>query len=268
MNIFEFDSYKEFLKKVIADNKDKRAFQKQLALAASCQPSYLSQALNSKVNITSDHAYGLAKFLKFTEDEMNFFLLLVNLERASQLAFKKFILEKMERERKKYFRLTNKIKEDTHPDALKEFANIYYSSWHYLAVHILCTFPLIKDERDIAEKLNLKRETVMHALTQMKSQGLVEFKSGKWSATRKNIHISDNHPMISRHHFNWRFRAANQTYPVTEDEIQYTGVYSLSKKDLKKIKTMLNEAITSARKTALESSEEELINFNIDLIRV
>jgi len=268
MSIYEFNSYKNFLKKLINENQEERAYQKKLAIAAGCQPSYLSQVLNGKVQITPDQAYGITNFLKFTELETEFFLALVSLERSVQQSFSHFIQKKIEEMRNANLRLTTKIKQTSNPKVLESFANTYYSSWIYIAIHILCTIPGIQSENEICERLGLQRNTVTKVLSELKENGFVKYNQGNWESNLKNIHLADNHTMISRHHSNWRFRAANQLHPISETEIQYTGVYSISKKDMKKIKHILNESIITIRNIAQKSQEEELINVNIDLLQI
>ena len=57
-------------------------YQRQLSEAAGCHTSYLSQVLADKAQLTPDHAAGLAVFWQWNETASEYFLTMVQLERA------------------------------------------------------------------------------------------------------------------------------------------------------------------------------------------
>ena len=62
MRIFEFNSYKSYLSHYI-ETSGRRGLISELAKAAGCTHSYLSQVLNGKPELTPDHAWALADHL-------------------------------------------------------------------------------------------------------------------------------------------------------------------------------------------------------------
>lgn len=73
IDLFQFDSYKAYLKRVLLDHSSERGFQAKMARAAGCQPSYLTQTLRSEVELTPDHGAKLAKFLSMNGPETDYF---------------------------------------------------------------------------------------------------------------------------------------------------------------------------------------------------
>ena len=51
--------------------------------------------MNSKVQLTSDHALGMAEYMGLNESEQDYFLLLVLYDRASNTKAKKILKKKM-----------------------------------------------------------------------------------------------------------------------------------------------------------------------------
>ena len=93
--IYEYLSYKTYLKDQLK-NKGEGVSVTSLAQAAACNRTYLSQVLNSKVQITPDQAVLMAEYLKLNSDEKDFFLLLVLLERASNFKSRSIFEKKIQ----------------------------------------------------------------------------------------------------------------------------------------------------------------------------
>src|ERR1700722_8117600 len=110
MNLFENTDYKDVLHTQIAANRDRRGYRSELAQAAGCQLSFLSQALHSHVHLTPDHAAGLATFWGFDHDERDYFLELVNLARAGSQVLKKILLKRLEEIKDRHENLARRYK--------------------------------------------------------------------------------------------------------------------------------------------------------------
>src|SRR5436309_16129314 len=80
--LFTYTSYKAYLIDRIEQNKDLRGYQSQLARAAGCQRSFLSQVLNGKFDLSREHAAELSRFWGLDPLETEYFIGLVDLARA------------------------------------------------------------------------------------------------------------------------------------------------------------------------------------------
>jgi N-glycosylase/DNA lyase len=74
MNVFEFECYREYLKYIIHVKMNKRGSHAKLSRAMKCQPSYLTQVLNFRVNLTKDQVYALSVFLRLDTRETLYLL--------------------------------------------------------------------------------------------------------------------------------------------------------------------------------------------------
>lgn len=94
-NVYDFNSYQDYLKQVILDNKPVRGFQSKMAKAAQCQTSYMSQVLKSEKELTPDHGIRISKFLKLSLAETRFLMCLIHCSRAGSPELREFMINEM-----------------------------------------------------------------------------------------------------------------------------------------------------------------------------
>ncbi|MDQ3232688.1 MAG: hypothetical protein M3Q07_12790 [Pseudobdellovibrionaceae bacterium] len=82
MTFFEQENYRDIIRGKIRDHSRKRGYQTQLAKFAGCQVSYFSQVLKGQVQLTPDQAAALCEVWNLADLEAEYFLTLVNFERA------------------------------------------------------------------------------------------------------------------------------------------------------------------------------------------
>ena len=93
MSFFDNTNYRDVIRLKIKENDSVRGYQSRLAESAGCHSSYLSQVLKGQVNLTPDQGMAFCEFWNFDELHSDFFLSLLNLERAGteRLKNKRFI---------------------------------------------------------------------------------------------------------------------------------------------------------------------------------
>jgi uncharacterized protein (TIGR02147 family) len=102
MSIFDFTSYRTYLKDLLARSKAQgvsgRALGKSLAISS---PNYLQRVVRGERNLTESHVSGIALGLDFSKDEARYLKALIRLDRAKspmeydrQLEFVKAIISK------------------------------------------------------------------------------------------------------------------------------------------------------------------------------
>jgi hypothetical protein len=98
MNIFDFKNYKAFIRSMIASHPDLgRGSIKKMAEALRVHPSLISQVLNGIKDFTSEQANDIATFFCLTEVETEYFLCLVDIERAGTTRLKAFLQSRLSR---------------------------------------------------------------------------------------------------------------------------------------------------------------------------
>lgn len=261
MRLFELQNYRACLKEAITLQGGIPNYKTQLARAAGCQLSYLSQVFSEKAELTPDHAAGIAQFWGLSKNETKYFLMLVHKDRAATPTLKRLYQEELEEMRKTQSALSNKIEKK---DTLKlDQQMVYHSSWILPAIHLLCLVPKANTAPEISKRLNLPLETVLKGLTALEEIGLLKKKGGEWQTILKAIHLPPT-LFASNAHIHWRQKAIQTIQSGLVEELHYSAVFAISKKDGEKIKQLLMDQIVSLRKIVDPSPEEEVYSFLCD----
>ncbi|OQW53305.1 MAG: hypothetical protein A4S09_07895 [Proteobacteria bacterium SG_bin7] len=258
--VFDYDDYKDFLRDLC--NERPKGFVSQLAKAANCQRSYISQALNSHIQLTPDHVHGINSFLGLRDSESDMLLLLLERSRCASASYREKINEKIRNLSKVHNRLSQRVK-DNSSKISDEAASNYYSSWHFAAIHIATSSTILNTQKEISKYLGLPEEIVGKALNQLKSWGLVDLENEKWIYKKGiSLHLEDNSPYNRSNHANWRIRALAN--PMSDTSIHYSSVFTISSKDVPKLRKQILDLIEEQRKQIQKSGSEDVVSFCCD----
>lgn len=154
------------------------------------------------------------------------------------------------------------------PQQISEHESTYYSVWYYNAIHMLATIPAFQTVDRIANHLKLENDLVEEVLNKLKEFELIDKKNNKWVATNKNIHLDKKSLFNKLNHTHWRNKANEASFLNLSDNIHYSSLYTLSSKDVEKIREVLFESIDRTRDIVIPSKEEELVCLNIDFFKL
>ena len=266
MSLYNEIDYKMVIQKKIEENSLARGYKTQLALAAGCQKSFLSQVLHSHIHLTPDHAMGLTVFWGLLPDERDYFLELVQKDRASSRSLKELSASRLQEIRRRNQDLATRFQK-TKPIEEAQQA-LYYSSWHWSAIHIMLTIPVFSYSHAIASRLLLPEAFVIQCLENLQQMRLVVKQGKKWRVTQNDIHLPQDSPLTAMNHGNWRNRAVADAQMRSPGNVHYTALHSLSRKDFDVIKGILLSALDKSRQIVKPSSEEELACICVDWFSV
>jgi plasmid maintenance system antidote protein VapI len=199
----------------------------------SCQRSYLSRVISENLQLTPDHAFKLARFWGLPLAEREYFQTLVDFERAGDSEYRAYLKERLQEMKRR----NESIQERTARSAL-------------------------------SSRLGLKREILAGYLEQLRAQGLVEHKGGRWLYKGGEFHAPKNSPLVVLHHQNWRARAVLDAQDPGNDNIHYTAVQTVSRSDFERLKEMLLRLISETSRISGPSSPEEGYALTCDLFKI
>lgn len=266
LRIFNYRSYKEYLSDWIKQIGGRGSLSR-LANAAGCHRTYLSQVLNSKVELTLDHAANLALFFKFEPSEADYFLACVMYERATLKNAKNFFLKKMESIKAREEIISKRIRSHQRENisARSEFG-YYYADHTASLVHLATSCPQTQIPEAISERFGLDKDITHALLDYLITKGLVKKEGSKYCHSGKSIHLDRKSPFTRMNHLNWRLHACNDS--LNENSIHYTNIFSIGKNDLQKLKSQLLDFIENQSKEIHTSGSDEVIVFCCDLYSV
>ena len=266
VDIYFFNDYRLFIKARVREEKEQWGIWAKLAKAASCQATYISQAMSGKVQLTPEQMIGLGEFFNLSEEETDFLLLLLEHSRAGTKALRDRIGRKIEKIRKEREDIAKRFQQPRVSPGARE--NLYYSAWYWAALHIIITIPKYQTPLAISQRLSLSEDFVTVAMGELAHHGILILENGKWKLAMADVHVPKDSPMVSLHHNNWRQRAVLDSANPTHSGIHFTAVYSLSITDFQRLKDFMMDLIEKSRKLVGPSKEETLVCMTCDLFEV
>ncbi len=233
----------------------------RLAVAAGCSPSWITRVLSGTVHLTPDQAYGISQGMLLSESETEYFLLLLDKERASTLALKKRIEKKLQALRQEALLLSPSLASEA--VVAEQGAVAYYSSWIYPAIHTVCMIEGMTILQ-LARILRLQEAVLAKGVSELKKMGILRAEGEFLIATSLNVHLPAEHVMTKTAHINWRAKTINFFQDGNESGLHYSAVHCLSQKDFAHIQGQLKEAIVSCRKQIQDSECETVAVFCVD----
>lgn len=264
-SVFDSHDYKQFLRDL--GEVRRRGFRKALAEACQCQTAYVSQVLNAEYHFSVEQAEAATRFLEMSKEEARYFVLLVAMQRAGTPALRSFFGDQLKELRERHQQVQTRVKISA--TLGEEHHDVYYSSWHYSAVHIAITIPRLRTRAALGKALRIPPRKLGEVLEYLCSVSLIEKQGDRYLPGSTQLHLPGGSPHISRHHANWRSQSlALLDSEHVGDDLRYSVVASLSEADAKKVKALLMQSIAETVQVIKESPEERLYSFNVDFFRV
>ena len=264
-SIYKESDYRKFLRARLAVGKEEGwGSITKWAKAIACQHSHASRVLSGDKDLSPEQAIATADFLKLTEAEADYFLLLVETARAGSRRYRDLIQKKMREAQRE--NLARQLETNRVDPGVRE--NTYYSGWWWSAIHILVSIPAFQTSEKIAERLRLPLEGVKTWLKRLEEFGLIRQEKGRWVFDSASMHLPLTSPLATTHHQNWRTRAVVDSQNPDSDGLHYTIVQSISGSDYERFKAQLYAVIEDYQRLAGPSRPEELISFSCDFFRV
>lgn len=263
MTVFDFRSYKDFLLRLLADTpKSGWGMRSKFASACGCQTAYFSRVLKGSAQLSLEQAELLARHLRMTEDELDFFLLLVELERAGTKSLKTIWEKKIRKtlEQRMVLQERFKLKSQLTP----EEESRYYSNWVYSAAHVMLSIPQLQSRQKMATALGLSPNKMNEVLSFLLSAGFASETDGKLRIGKNRVHVGKDSPLLSKHLTNWRLRSLYSLEQGDQENFHYTGVVTLSQEDCLRIREILIQAIEKANALIEKSPEEVAYCLSLD----
>lgn len=238
----------------------------KIAKHLSIHTTLVSQIFSGKKCLTEEQAARLCDYMSLNQLESDYFLKLVQIERAGNEP-----LKKLYRRHLKQLEIQSSDVKTRVPEAetLSEADRaIFYSSWQYSLIRLLTSIPEFRKSEQIAAKLELPLSRVQEVLDFLISRRLCRESSGLYHRTEKNTHIEASSHLSVRHHQNWRVKSASLQERLTKEDLSFTAPISISKHDFEKVRKILLANISEISKIVVASQDEQVAYLGIDWIKL
>jgi len=267
ISIFDFSDYRAFIKGRFAEMPKKGYGQSyKLAVYLGVHTTLVSQVLKNLKTLTLEQASMVCEFLGLTEMESEFFLLLVQMDRAGNEPLRKILKRQMQEMKKKSLELSSRLQSEK--QLTEEKRAVFYSDWAYSAVRQMTAIKGYQNLDAIAEYFDFSTKQAKLILDFLLSAGLCKEEKGKIVVGPSSTHLESSSPWVRVHHTNWRQKALQEMKKEEAAKLHYTAPMTLSKSDALKIREMIVQFLEQVDKVIEPSPSEEQHCLNIDWFKV
>lgn len=267
MSVFDYESYRAFIRNRVDSMPRKGHGQfRRIADFLGIQTSMLSQIMAGHREMNAETAALLCEFFGLNDLESDYFLCLVQLERAGNNRLRTQLRRQLKTLHAKSAEVEKRIPKVRELDDTAKAT--FYSQWYYSGIRLLTSIEEMNSIDALARRTRLPRNVVARAVEFLLSQGLCVSKNGMLSYGPQSTHIGADSSLVTRHHLNWRLKAMENLEGLKPSEIAFTSPVVVSAKDAEVIRRKLLDAIEDCVKIVDQSPSERLMCFNLDWVEI
>ncbi len=267
LSIYAYKEYKTFLIDWIARTPNAgRGQRKLLAEAVGCQTPFITHVLTGNYHFSLEQAEACARWIRLSEEDTEFFLLLLIKQRAGTKSLESLISRHISKRRESQTVLKKRLNV---PETMKlEDQLHYYSGWQFAALHIACMIPQLQTAEALQRHFGLTLAQISTTLEFLAEHGLIEYSRGRYRVLNAAVHLEVKSPIVQQHHANWRLKAIEAISRRKGSDLFYSGVASVSREDFEWIREKLSQFLEDSIERVRISKEEVLVGINFDLFEV
>lgn len=266
MSVFQATSYIEFFRLALScgDGKPLRGSVKAISAFIGCHPTYISQVLRGKAHLNHEQAILFCSHERLEEDEAEYFIDLLNRDRAGSKQAKAHFSRIIERKLSERNSVGKRAKLKP---VLRETQEVrYFQSWTHHLVHAALQISGLSKPENLGKHLGLSAQQVLNSLQVLKDLNLAAENKNEWVVTEKSLHIAKSSPLNDSFHSNWRLNTSALLMKGlrTSEHTHFSSVFSIARSDTELIRETLLNTLQEVRGRMLNSRSERLFTLCLD----
>ncbi len=265
MSIFRYVDYRLFLRSHFSQLPKKgRGKLLELSKHLRVHPTAVSQIFSGLKNFSDDQALEVCEFLDLLPVESRYFRLLVRIENANTQKLKKALLGELTDLRNEAKSAATRI---SYSRELTDTERaIFYSSWLFSAVRLYCgTSSSGKTAEEVVARFQISRKKGLKIIEFLVNSQLLIMENEKYKQGPQSTFVDRDSPFLVKHLANWRVRALQTVDQLSDDDLMYSGPFSISPEDFEHLRERLLKVIQEFTGVVKNSGSEELACLNVDL---
>ena len=259
--IYNHQDFREYLS-VRLDSLG-RGTRQRLAQFMDCQPSFISQVLNGKNELSLEHAHKLNLFFNHDTEASQYLLTLVNLSRAGTFELQKFLREQLRDQREKQMQVHKVLaKAELHRDDLL----YYYSNWLCIAVHMLSGIAQFQDPEALRAKLGASQADFLETINFLSRTGLITHENGKIIPGEAHVHLKKTSPYAQSATILTRLKVLEKLKLSNPRAVNFTSNFTISRGAYDSLRKTILDFVVSLDEHIQRDDPEEFCTLVLDLI--
>lgn len=273
MNIYSTTDYRKIIATTMDEKKflDKSFTFQNMATFMRIQKPYLSKVLNKKADFNSDQMYMACEYLKFSEEESNYLMLLLEYDRTTYQVRKKKILTEIQKiqdsKRDSKNVIAKGIQNLTATDFDSSSLAEYYLDPLIQIVHIFLLIPrFVKNTKLIADNLSITEETVHDVLKKLVELKIIEIKNSKIEVLVSTMHLPRESKLVPVNHQMLRqfalYRMSRLPWNLKKS---WMVTFNSNEDSRKKMELEFNIFLEKVRNLSMEGPKTDCYQMSFDL---
>lgn len=266
MQIWEFTDYRPYLLERLGPEGRRSGERKALAEAVGIHTTYVSQVLKGKTDFSPEQAESINEHFAHTEDEGEYFLLLVMKDRAGSVKLRRRFEHRIRAMRDERLNIGKRLSADA---AISEKdREKFYSTAAYGALHVLTSIPGFQDADALAAALRLPKAQVAEMAEFLTRIGVLKNEGGRLAPGPRHVHLGNETEMVLRHHANWRMHALQKLQFLDREDLHYSAALSISQAGAFRVKENVLRTLKETVAIVGESKVETAYVLNFDFYKL
>lgn len=267
MTIFDHTDYRSYIQSRFATMPNRGYGQlRKWAEYMGVHTTLISHIMNGSKSLSIDQAVLSSEFFGLTEIEAEYFVILVNSERAGNEPAKKFMRDQREKLKKKFRDLNTRSTQETR--LTEEQRAVFYSDWTYIVVWQMTAIPGFDTAEIIAKTLRLPIKRIHRVVEFLLRVGLCKDAKGKLKIGPSSTFVEASSPWAKVHHANWRAKAITSLDQDDDNSFHYTSPLTLSRADAGRLKERMLKFVEEINAVVDPSPSEAFYCLNLDWFSV
>lgn len=266
-SIFEYRSYKQLILDWIERAPHHgRGMRKLLAEAIGCQMAFITHVLSGDYHFSLEQAEACARWMDLSNAESDFFILIVMYERAGTKGLKNNLRRQISEKREQQVVLKKRV--NISETLSIEDQLIYYSSWHFAAIHMAIMNPQLRTIEALHKYFQIPALKILKIIEFLVEKGFVINEREFFKVVKPVLHLEVHSHLMTQHHSHWRLKALESISAKTHESLHYSGVISLSQEDYEWVRERLSLLLKEVIDRLEKSPDEQLACLNFDWFQI
>ena len=266
MLIWDFRDYREYLLSVLGEDGSRTGSRKRLAEAIPVHTTYVSQVLKKKAEFSLEQGEAINDFFGHTDDEGEYFILLLLKERAGSPKLKRRFEARIRKMRDDRLDIGRRLQADN--VISEKDRERFYSSSVYGAAHVLCSIPRYQTVDALAAALKLSRSRARDVVDFLLKIGLIVASDDALLPGPRHVHLANDTELILKHHANWRLHCLSNLQFIDKEDLHYSACLSVSNAGAFRVKEEILSTLKSTVDIVGESESETGYVLNFDFYKL
>lgn len=261
--IYSFEDYRHYISETLSSPPFERGARLKLAKFLNCQPSFISQMLSGKNELSLDHAHKVNLFLNHGNEESVYFINLVLLSKAASFELQRFFRTQLSQIKDQQMQI-HKVVQKKELD--REDLINYYANWLCISIHMLVTIPTYQNPLALQQKLGASDLEFKDAVNFLTRTGLIQTNEGRLEIGEAHLHLKKTSPIAQSASVMTRLKVLEKMKLSDPTAVNFSSNFTISASARAELKKKILDFIVQLDDLIQRDDPEEFCTLTLDLI--